>query len=84
MIAGRRARTRPLIRAARSVVIASSLFAAEGMSGRSPGNKTARQDGAAVFPSESMKYLQQLSTLQAAGLLTDEEVSAAKRRLLGS
>jgi hypothetical protein len=37
-----------------------------------------------VFPSESMKYLQQISNLHAAGLLTDEEVLAAKRRLHGS
>lgn len=34
--------------------------------------------------SASLKYLQQLSALQAAGILTDEEVSAAKGRLLGS
>ncbi|HJS17982.1 MAG TPA: hypothetical protein VJ785_04495 [Anaerolineales bacterium] len=34
--------------------------------------------------SESLKYLQQLAALQAAGILTAEEASAARGRLLGS
>ena len=34
--------------------------------------------------SESMFYLQQLTTLHGAGILTDDEYQAAQQRLLGS
>jgi hypothetical protein len=93
MIAGRRARKRPLIRnASVNAVITKNLSASKEAVRPNRDQRGIHQDGASAFPaqyfdsiqlSESLRYLQQLSALRAAGVLTADEFVAARGRLLG-
>ena len=92
MIAGRRDRRRCLIRSnAVTSVMARSLSAKNGVAAFQRGSASAF-GYTAPTPSYNMPssqpeltmYLRQLSTLHAAGILTDDEFSAARGRLLGS
>ncbi len=92
MIAGRRDRRRSLISSnAVTSVLAMSLSSRNGVTAFQRGSASGFGYHAPV-PSSTMSssqpemttYLRQLSTLHAAGILTDEEFSAARGRLLGS
>jgi hypothetical protein len=92
MIAGRRDRRRSLIRSnAVTSVMARSLSSRNGAAAFQRGSVS--EFGYSVpVPSytrsssqpELTTYLRQLSTLHAAGILTDDEFSAARERLFGS
>jgi hypothetical protein len=92
MIAGRRDRRRSLIRSnAVPSAMTRSLFSKNGVKAFQRGSASEfGYSGPVPFytmPSsqpELTTYLRQLSTLHAAGILTDDEFSAAKGRLLGS
>jgi|WetSurMetagenome_2_1015567.scaffolds.fasta_scaffold672486_1 hypothetical protein len=92
MIAGRRDRKRSLIRSsAMTAAMARSLSTIDGVaayqSGAAYNISYARSTSPATITSsqpELTSYLRQLSTLHAAGILNDEEFSAARERLLGS
>ena len=92
MIAGRRDRRRSLIRSkAVTGVMARSLSSKNGVAAfqRGSGSEfgyTAPVHSYTVSSSqpELTTYLRQLSSLHAAGILTDDEFSAARGRLLGS
>ena len=101
MIAGRRARKRPLIRTGvMMAVIARSLSSADNdlakygtqdgnapNSGRSVmdlGHTTPIMEYSASDQPDMTRYLRQLSSLHAAGVLTDDEFKKAKGRLFGS
>ncbi len=92
MIAGRRDRRRSLIRSnAMTSVMTRSLSSRNGVTAFQRGSASEFGYHASV-PSHTMSssqpelttYLRQLSTLHAAGILTDDEFSAARGRLLGS
>jgi hypothetical protein len=92
MIAGRRDRRRSLIRSnAVTSARARSLSSKNGVAAFQRGSATEFGYNAPV-PGYTMSssqpelttYLRQLSTLHSAGILTDDEFSAARQRLLGS
>lgn len=97
MIAGRRARKQTLIRVpAKTSIIVRNLSGVGDLvrrrrnpksqtdpSQQVEDTKSAPWDISLPF-SDSMMYLQQLSTLHEAGVLTDEEYLMARGRLLGS
>jgi len=92
MIAGRRDRRRSLIRsnAVKSVITGSPSFK-NGVAAFRKGSSSefgyashVAPYGMSVSQPELTMYLRQLSTLHAAGILTDDEFSAARGRLLGS
>jgi hypothetical protein len=92
MIAGRRARKRSLIRSiALTEVRARTLSSTDGVAvfqAGSPselGHTTPLSANGFPAPQQELTmYLRQLSTLHAAGVLNDEEFSAARGRLFGS
>lgn len=107
MIAGRRARKRPLIRAAAmKAVIVRNLSVIDSAALRHLDPRRARQEGLTTILDkssleqaytrslstsgdsslqlDSVKYLHQLYALHAAGVLTDDEFSAARGRLFDS
>jgi hypothetical protein len=92
MIAGRRARKRSLIRSgAMTAAITRTLSSMDGVSAfqRGPSSEPGRISTLpsythATSQSEMVMYLRQLATLHGAGILTDEEFSAAQARLMGS
>ena len=92
MIAGRRARKRSLIRSsAMTAAMVRTLSSLDGVAAYQSGvpselghaNPTSSFSMSARQPELTM-YLRQLFTLHAAGVLTDEEFSAASWRLFGS
>ena len=92
MIAGRRERKRPLIRSsAMTAAVAKSLSPRDGAAAFQRGSSTGFgriASGSPYAMSESQAdmatYMRQLSILHAAGILSDEEYSAARGRLIGS
>ncbi len=92
MIAGRRDRRRSLIRSkAMAAVMARSLSPKDGVAAyqMGPSSEFGNAIPASPFAMSGSQpdlkmYLRQLSTLHAAGILTDEEFQAASGRLLGS
>jgi hypothetical protein len=92
MVAGRRDRMRSLIRSKVTVAaMTRNLSPQDGVAALQ--RKASSEVGLAtpVFPDtmsalqpELTTYLRQLSTLHLAGILSDEEFSAARGRLLGS
>ena len=92
MIAGRRDRSRSLIRSkAMAAAMARKLSPRDGVAAFQRGDPS--EFGKVTPPSpfampvtqrELTTYLRQLSTLHAAGILTDEEFHAASGRLIGS
>jgi hypothetical protein len=92
MIAGRRARKRSLIRSsAMTAAMVRTLSSLDGVAAYQSGapselghaNPNSSFSMSARQPELTM-YLRQLFTLHAAGVLTDEEFSAASWRLFGS
>jgi hypothetical protein len=92
MIAGRRDRKRSLIRSkAMAATMTRSLSTKDGVATFQRGFSSdfshttplSSYTVSAAQPDLTM-YLRQLSTLYTAGILTDEEFSAARSRLLGS
>jgi hypothetical protein len=92
MIAGRRARKRSLIRSsAMTAAMVRTLSSLDGVAAYQTG---AASEFGHTTPTSSYSmsrrqpeltmYLRQLSALHAAGVLTDEEFSAASGRLFGS
>ncbi len=72
MVANKRVRNKPLIRVANTVAVANGTPAAvNGTAGRKHNHGS------------TQAYLQQVSALHASGVLTDEEFSAVRQRLLG-
>jgi hypothetical protein len=72
MVANKRVRSKPLIRVANTATVVNGAQAAvNGMAGRKPNHGS------------TQVYLQQVSALHASGVLTDEEFSVVKQRLLG-
>ncbi len=92
MIAGRRDRRRSLIRSnAMTAAMARNLSSRNGVAAFQRGSSSEFGYAASMSPNsisasqpELTTYLRQLSTLHSAGILTDEEFSAASGRLLGS
>jgi hypothetical protein len=92
MIAGRRDRRRSLIRSnAVTSIIARSLSSKNGVAAFQRGSASEFGYNAPVTSynmsssqPELTMYLRQLATLHAAGILTDDEFSAARGRLMGS
>ena len=91
MIADRRDRKRSLIRSMAKLAQARSLSPIDGLaayqSGATHDISHAKSTPISAMTSsqpEMISYLRQLSTLHAAGILNDEEFSAASGRLLGS
>ena len=90
MIAKRRARKRSLIRsnimnAALTKTLSSMEDASTIQTGSFASHVTPLSSySRPVLQSNLTNYLHQLSTLHAAGILTDEEFSAARTRLFGS
>ena len=100
MMTGRRARRRPLIRSEAMEKTLPAMDSMTGRSQDQGDNGLAAvlkaypsEEGyltplslhAASLPQPGLtRYLQQLSALHAVGVLTDNEFSAAKRRLFGS
>lgn len=91
MITGRRARKRSLIRSgATPAVMIKSLSTMDGppnfqAGSANSGRTTPLSTFAMPTPQQEVTaYLRQLSILHSAGILTDDEFSAARGRLLGS
>jgi len=89
MIEKRRARKRSLIRSsalnpARAEFLSSMDGVADSQMGPSTMDHTTPLSPYAIPQSDSKMFLRQLSSLHAAGILTDEEFSAASMRLIGS
>jgi hypothetical protein len=92
MIAGRRDRRRSLIRSnVTTAALSRRLSPKNGVALFQRGSSSDFDSAAAAHPfgmpgsqTEWTTYLHQLSTLHTAGILTDEEFSAARGRLLGS
>jgi hypothetical protein len=92
MIAGRRDRKRSLIRSkAIPTVLAGSNSSMDGLPAFQEGSSAEFGHTTPVSPytrpashPELMMFLRQLSTLHAVGILTNEEFSAARGRLMGS
>jgi hypothetical protein len=85
MIAGRRARKRSLIRSkAMTAAMAGTLSSMDGVATFPMGSSYDLNHSVPAPQPELRMYLRQLSTLHAAGILTDEEFSAARTRLFGS
>jgi hypothetical protein len=92
MIAGRRHRRRSLIRSnAMTSAMVRSLSTKNGVAAFQNGSASEIGYAALLSPStlsaprlEMTTYLRQLSTLHAAGILSDDEFHAARGRLLGS
>ncbi len=72
MVANKRVRSKPLIQVANTVTVVNGTPI--------PVNGVARRK---QNHGHTQMYLQQLSALHASGVLTDEEFSAVKQRLLG-
>ncbi len=92
MIAGRRDRRRSLIcSTAMASTMAKSMSSTNGVAAYARGSSSefGYATTASPYPMSASKpemttYLRQLSTLYAAGILTNEEFRAARGRLLGS
>ncbi len=72
MVANKRVRSKPLIRVTSSVTVINGTPVTVNGTTRNRHNHGSTQ-----------VYLQQVSALHASGVLTDEEFSAVKQRLLG-
>lgn len=78
-ILGRAAQT-----AARTALIAGTATAVSGkVAGRQNANTTAEPAPAAGLSAEAMDQLKQLAELHTSGVLTDEEFTTQKARILG-
>lgn len=69
---------------ARTAVVAGTATAVSDSVSRRAAQRAAQQQQAAATPGDTMAKIRELADMRSQGLLTDEELAAAKAQILGT